>query len=110
MALRTKDAGEYTYGQTMSQFPSQQALIRVVTDLGPRCDASMQFRWVAAMPGVPSYRTADARVAFHPFARLDLSLVGRNLLAPAHIEQTPVPLAPTAAVPRSVHVRVDWRF
>jgi iron complex outermembrane receptor protein len=61
--------------------------------------------------GVDPYLTLDLRLAWRPVPQLELSLVGRNLLQPAHAEfvERQENLDATE-VERSLHARLRWEF
>lgn len=60
-------------------------------------------------PIVPSYITMDVRLAWRPLPRLEIALVGQNLIEPRHREFGAD--SPTAAeVERGFYGKVTWRF
>jgi len=57
-------------------------------NLGKKLQLDLMYRYVSALPAqaAPAYSTGDARFAWQLRPELELSLVGRNLLQPWHIE------------------------
>jgi iron complex outermembrane recepter protein len=76
-------------------------------------DVDLQARYVDALPSIPvdAYWTADTNIVWHVTPRLDLSLIGRNLLQPAHEEFVSElrDVVPTQIV-RTVAAHVRWDF
>jgi iron complex outermembrane receptor protein len=56
---------------------------------------------------VPSYWELDSRVAWHPTARLELSIVGQNLLHDHHPEYG-YPSPARVEIERSVFGKIVW--
>lgn len=74
--------------------PQQQVMLRSSMDLPYRTELDIAGRWIdtvhnnsGSTPGsVPSYGELDVRIAWHATARLELSIVGQNLLHAYHAE------------------------
>ena len=96
--------------------PQNQIYLRSSWDLRENLELDLMARYVDSMPlaGVPSYTTMDLRLAWRPRERLELAVVGQNLLQDAHYEypSNPAvnPSTATTEVPRSVYGSVTWRF
>lgn len=90
--------------------PRNQATLRAAYDFSPHIGIDGQLRYVDSFAGVPSYITADVRVSYHPTERLELSVVGQNLLDDEHLEQPVNPLAAPSLVPRGFYGKVTWSF
>ena len=60
---------------------------------------------------MPSYVALDLRLAWHPWERLELAVVGQNLLDNQHPEfkASFVTTNPTE-IERAVYAKVTWRF
>ena len=60
---------------------------------------------------VDSYITADARLAWRLTDRIEVSIVGQNLLDPGHLEYQPefISTVPTE-IERSVYGKILWRY
>jgi len=96
----------------LGDYPGHQIHVRGGAVLFRQVEVDSAARFVGAltMTGVPSYVALDARVGFR-LRRVDVSLMGRNLLGPAHGEYLPDVLfsAPTQ-VQRSIGLRLRWQF
>ena len=73
-------------------------------DLPKRVTFDFDYRYVSALPAlaVPAYSTADARLAWTVGHHWELSVVGRNLLQPEHLENSPV------GIKRSFYGKLVW--
>ena len=97
--------------------PEHRASIRASVDLPSRVALDLMVRWVDRRPGhlgpaaavLPAYAEADARLGWAVTDRLELSLVGHNLLHDHHAEYGFDPAA-RAEVQRSVTGKAAWRF
>jgi iron complex outermembrane recepter protein len=99
--------------------PPHQASLRSSMDLPHHVTLDMDLRWVDAfhidngptagpVQGiVPSYFELAARLAWHLTPRLELSLVGQNLLHPYHIEYG-YPSPSRGEIGRSVFGEITW--
>jgi iron complex outermembrane receptor protein len=75
------------------------------------------LRWVDALrtnngptPGtVPSYFELNARLAWHPYKRLEVSVAGENLLHNHHPEFG-FPDATRVEIERSAYGKIAWRY
>ncbi|HSK75271.1 MAG TPA: TonB-dependent receptor [Thermoanaerobaculia bacterium] len=100
-----------TGGRPEGNDPEGRALLRSSFDLPGNVQVDGQLRYVSRLPSpvVPAYTELDLRIGWSPIPRLDLSLLGRNLLHASHPEfGAPSPLR--EEVRRSVYGRVTWRF
>ena len=70
-------------------------------------DAAYRYVSELSFGRVPGYHSVDARLAWRPSAALELSVAGRNLLAPHHLEFAHAP-GPSVGVARSIAVRAAW--
>jgi iron complex outermembrane receptor protein len=59
---------------------------------------------------VDSYYRLDSRLAWKPIDGIEVSLVGQNLLDPAHPEFAGFLYQSDSQVPRSVYANVTWKF
>lgn len=59
---------------------------------------------------VSDYTSLNVRLAWHPADKLELSVVGQNLLEDHHLEFVGENLIPVAEVERSVHAQIRWDF
>ena len=114
----TSDA---TGGTNDTADPPQQVVLRSSMDLPYNLSWDASLRWVdsffiddgpAAGPVVglvPSYFGLDMRLGWHLTSRLDLSLVGQNLLHEYHVEYG-FPLPTREPIVRSVFARLTWGY
>jgi iron complex outermembrane recepter protein len=90
--------------------PRRQLLLRSSHELPQQMFLDLTLRHVGALPNprVPSYSTLDLRLAWRPSDQLELSLVGRNLCEPRHVEFG----APVTAsrIERGLHAGLRWTF
>jgi iron complex outermembrane recepter protein len=79
-------------------------------DLPNNFEIDVNWRRVAQLPApvVPAYSELDARLAWLPIERLELSVVGRNLLHDRHPEYGAA--AVRSEYERSVFGQVRWQF
>jgi iron complex outermembrane receptor protein len=89
--------------------PHHQVVVDAQLDLGRGWQFDPIYRFVSARTygGVAAYHTADARIAWRPRSRFELSLVGQNLLQPHHAEWARDP-GPTVEIRRSAYAQVAW--
>ncbi len=96
--------------------PRHQGSLRSGFDLGKQVELDLWMRvtdQVAYIDGekIPGYLTMDARIAWKPTKKLELSLVGQNLFQRRHPEYIPEFINTTASeVPRSVYGKLTWKF
>ncbi len=89
--------------------PRNQAALRSSHDFG-RWSVDATVRYVDAILFVPSYITADLRLAYRPNDQFEFALVGQNLLQDQHREQGPPLLSSNSEVPRGFYGKITWRF
>jgi iron complex outermembrane receptor protein len=108
---------DYTAARNETADPEHQFAIRSSLNLPGRTEVAAGLRWVDTLqtnngptPGtVPSYFELETRAAWHPTKRLELSLVGQNLLHTHHPEYGfPDPTRPE--IERSVYGNLTWRY
>lgn len=90
--------------------PTTQVSIRSSHDITDKLSVDVQLRYVDQIDTVRAYLTADVRLLYRVNDRLDLSIVGQNLLQDQHLEQAQQLFTQTTAVPRGVYGKVTWRF
>jgi iron complex outermembrane receptor protein len=97
--------------------PEHQFSLRSSLNLPRHAELDAALRWVdtlrnnnGPLPGsVPSYFELDTHLAWHASDRLDLSLVGQNLLHNRHVEYGfPGPTRPE--IERTAYGKLTWRF
>jgi len=79
-------------------------------DLPKKLQLDLVYRYVSALPAVsaPAYSTGDARIAWRFVSNLELSVAGRDLFQPYHVEYAADPGGPVA-IRRSVFASLAWR-
>ena len=91
--------------------PRHTAKLRSSWRASPTLDVDLNWRFVSQLSylnTVPSYTTTDLRIAWHPKARLEVSLVGSDLLSRGHVEFDEHGLP--ARIPRSAYAQLRWMF
>jgi iron complex outermembrane receptor protein len=86
--------------------PRNVAYIRSNLNVTSQIDFDVWLRFAGRLPerDIDSYVVMDARLAWRPFPKLELSLVGQNLLEDGHAEFS------TLEVQRGVYGKIDWNF
>jgi iron complex outermembrane receptor protein len=115
MHLRTDSGSQDTtsVANVEGSNPHHQAQLRSSVNLsrGFSWDTSVYF--VDRLPAqqVPSYTRLDTRFSWRPVDRLELSLMGQNLLQSYHVESndTGTSVNPTQ-VKRSAYAKASWQF
>ena len=111
IAIRPKPGSTDTsHGSSESHDPNRQFFLRSSLELPAHLEFDWAFRYVAhiANQSVPSYEELDVRLAWLPTPRLELSIVGQNLLDNHHPEFGA--LAGRQEIQRGVYGKVAWRF
>jgi iron complex outermembrane receptor protein len=107
--------GQYDLNNARNEIadPEHQFSLRSSVNLPGRVELDAGLRWVdtlhLAAGTVPSYFELDTRLAWHAGDRLELSLVGQNLLHDHHPEYG-APDPARVEIERSVHGRLVWRY
>ena len=90
--------------------PRHMARARSSWSLPGDVDVNVAFRWIDELPAqkVPAYSELDGRVGWRVVPRLELAVVGQNLLHAHHAEfgGSPDP----AEIERSVYAEARWRW
>jgi iron complex outermembrane receptor protein len=107
------DPGSYdpTDGKLEGNDPRSRFVLRSQMDLarGFELDGTLRYMGRLPSPVVPAYTELDLRLGWHATDRLELSLVGQNLLHARHPEfGAPTPLR--HEVQRGAYGKVTWRF
>lgn len=93
--------------------PHNQISIRSCMDLPRNVELDLWARYVDNLPSqdVGSYVSLDARLSWWPGDKLELSLVGQNLLDDHHPEFVPeiIDTVPSE-IERSVYGKITWKF
>ena len=98
--------------------PRHRLTLQSFTNLTKHLEFDLSFRWVDSFHyndvgvarSVDEYAELDARIAWLPSSRVELSVVGQNLLNDHHVEYVISNPNPMAAVERSVYGKIVWRW
>lgn len=93
--------------------PHHQAVVHSMWDLSPDWTFDLMAFYTDNVPsqGVSAYTRVDARLAWTPWRELELSLGGRNLFDPYHLEfQGGQSGRTTYEVPRAWYVQARWNW
>ena len=103
------DSTDATGGRAEGNDPDHRFALRSYLDLPGRLELDAWLRYVDRLPSprVPSYTELDLRLGWRATDRLELSLVGQNLLHDQHAEFF---TATPEEVERSVYGKATWRF
>jgi iron complex outermembrane receptor protein len=93
-----------------SNDPEHQLVLQSIVDLPGNLQLDAVLRHVGELPDpeVPSYSELDLRIAWTPNARLELAIVGKNLLHDRHAEFIPDAPSPRE-IERSILGTIAWR-
>jgi iron complex outermembrane receptor protein len=106
-------------GQVMSDYagttPTHQVSLRSSLDLAENLRWDAALRRVSSIRNenftIPAFTALDMRLAWQARKDLELSVVGQNLLDPAHSEFGGIFIRSTPVeIQRAVYVRADWKF
>lgn len=103
---------------TMSAFdalrnPHKKVMLRSIMDVSKTVDidASLYYTDGVHAAGLKSYTNFNLRIGWRPVKRLELSLIGQNLLDKLHDEFPPsLFLTVNNEVQRSVTGKITWNF
>ena len=109
----TKDpgSGDFQNGFYEANDPRHLANVTTRIDLPRRVEVDVTVRYASSLPNPPmeGFTTMDARIGWNVTDRLDVSLIGRNLLDARHPEFTTAN-HPNDEVARSLTLRTTWRY
>jgi iron complex outermembrane recepter protein len=119
--LATKAEQGAVFSNGKGDSPNHQVSLRSSMDLTKGVEFDLWLRYVSALEftnpatttpiPVPGYLTFDTRVAWKPSSRVELALVGQNLLQSSHQEFLSQAIATEATrVGRSVYGKVTWQY
>jgi iron complex outermembrane receptor protein len=93
--------------------PRHQVQLRSAVNLSRSLawDTNAYFVGRLAAQQTPSYTRLDTQLRWHPTERVELSLVGQNLLKNLHVESNDaITSAISTQVKRSAYAKVSWQF
>ncbi len=104
------DSGDPTGGKLSGDDPRSRWSLRSVMDLPGGFELDGWLRYVGELPSplVPAYTELDVHLGWRWSERLELALVGQNLLHAHQVEFAPNPFV--EAVQRSFYGKVTWHF
>ena len=104
------EASQVALYQHQGGDPEHQVFLRSSFDITDDVEFDAILRWVDSLPDpeVPEYTALDLRLGWHVTDRIELSLVGKNLLDDQHPETGT--LAERGEIARSVYLGAKWRF
>jgi iron complex outermembrane receptor protein len=111
----TRDRGQVDLSQERRNeggSPRHQGLLHASIDLPLGIDLDAYLRAVSRLPAlaIPGYATADVRAAWQVTGRLQLEVVGRDLLDAAHPEYVGAAGAGLTEIPRSLFAGATVRW
>ncbi|MEO5926384.1 MAG: TonB-dependent receptor [Bryobacteraceae bacterium] len=98
-----------TVGQLEGDTPAHKVVLQSFFDLPKRFEFDVAFRYISSIPNqkVPQYATADVRIGRTLGHGLELSLVGKNLFQPSHVEYGGIPNG-LVGIKRSAFLKLTW--
>ena len=89
--------------------PSNQVQVQSSLNLPRGVQFDQSYRYVSELRshGVPAYHTGDIRLAWRASPSVELSLAGRDLFSPNHVEFPHSP-GPNVGIRRSIFASVSW--
>ena len=93
--------------------PGHQAQLRSHFELPHGIDWDLNAYFVGPLPAqsVASYTRLDSQLIWRLWERVQLSLVGQNLLADHHVEANDAyAVVNSSQVKRSAYAKMTWRF
>jgi iron complex outermembrane receptor protein len=94
---------------TEGSSPHHQVVVQSSLALLKNLEFDQTYRYVSALPAqqVKAYSTMDTQMTWR-FARLELAVVGQNLLQPTHAEFAGDP-GPLVGIKRGIYGKIAWR-
>ena len=89
--------------------PRHKAVVQSSFNLPKGLELDLTYRYVSSLAAqnIPQYSTGDARLGWRIRPNVDISLIGRNLLQPNHIEFTNE-AGIAVGIRRAAFVRLTW--
>jgi iron complex outermembrane recepter protein len=97
---------------TEGDSPQQQVRVRSYLQLPWNLEFNAACAYVDELPAqnVPAFVRLDLGLAWHPSPSLEVGIWGQNLLDEGHVEFTNFTTTRRTEIPRSVQLKVTWRF
>ena len=110
---RDEDSTDSTSESAEGESPHNQVSVRSSMDLPMDLELDLWARYSDSLPSqdIPSYFLLDVRLGWKPTDRIEISLVGQNLLDGNHPEYEPefIDTRPTE-VESGLYGKLVWRF
>jgi iron complex outermembrane receptor protein len=93
--------------------PAHQAMLWTALDLPQNLELDLQARYVSRLevaPVVEDYLQADVQLGLSLGENLRVAVIGRDLLAPRHVEFPVGSSAPRRAIERQLRAKAAWTF
>ena len=115
LAIESSSLNQLNVASNPSLNPEHQFRIRSQYDLPFQLqwDTGVYYTSALTLTDVPSYTRVDTRLAWRPTEQWEAEIVGQNLFEKDHVEWYPVGAGAVfnnSAIPRSVFVRLSWRY
>lgn len=90
--------------------PQHQVTLQSDFDLSKTVQLDLGYRYVSGLPyfNISGYSTGNARLAWRFNPRMEISMVGENLLQPYHFEYGGDPGSPLVGIKRSAYAMIRW--
>lgn len=90
--------------------PQHQVTLQSDFDLSKTVQLDLGYRYVSGLPyfNISGYSTGNARLAWRFTPRMEISMVGENLLQPYHFEYGGEPGSPLVGIKRSAYAMIRW--
>jgi iron complex outermembrane recepter protein len=114
--FRLDDDSQDAFGERgtdrMGSSPRYTISVRSAHDLGRGLTFDLFAQYVDKLPafGIKAYTRLDAKVAYKASDRLEVSLVGQNLLQGKHKEARGVLFETASFIPRGFYGMATWRY
>lgn len=99
---------------TAGSFPTHQAMLWSMHQLTPQLNLDLNWRYVDGLrlssQPTAAYHELDARLAWDVGHKVELSLIGRNLLNKQHVEFGSAFYAQATAIQREIYATMRWEF
>ncbi len=92
--------------------PRQTFQVRSAVNPGHRLEWTQTLYWTAHLVDgtIPNHARLDTRLAWKPVEKIEISLVGQNLLRPRFLEFSDTAQIAASQVERSVFGKITWAF
>lgn len=108
--LHTLKADPFDYEQDELTTPRCQAALQLQYAPLRNFDVDFSIRYIDTLPyyHIPSYVSADLRLAWSPIDTVEIALAGKDLLSKGHEEYKASVVGRSTEIPRSVQLKLTW--